>query len=69
MLSNLLDWFENKVAEISLKVDSMFSKKYDYKYEEMTKDELEEIGRIYGIELDKRYKKEALIKRLKELDK
>ena len=69
MLSNLLDWFENKVAEISLKVDSMFSKKYNYKYEEMTKDELEEIGRIYGIELDKRYKKEALIKRLKELDK
>lgn len=69
MLNNLLDWFENKVAEISLKVDSMFSKKYDYKYEEMTKDELEEIGRIYGIELDKRYKKEALIKRLKELDK
>ena len=69
MLSNLLDWFENIVAKISLKVDSMFSKKYDYKYEEMTKDELEEIGRIYGIELDKRYKKEALIKRLKELDK
>ena len=69
MLSNLLDWFENKVAELSLKVDSMFSKKYNYKYEEMTKDELEEIGRIYGIELDKRYKKEALIKRLKELDK
>ncbi len=68
MLSNLLDWFENKVAEISLKVDSMFSKKYDYKYEEMTKDELEEIGRMYGIELDKRYKKEDLIKRLKELD-
>ena len=69
MLNNLLDWFKNKVAKISLKVDSMFSKKYDYKYEEMTKDELEEIGRIYGIELDKRYKKEALIKRLKELDK
>ena len=69
MLSNLLDWFNNKVANISLTVDSMFSKKYDYKYEEMTKDELEEIGRIYGIELDKRYKKEALIKRLKELDK
>ena len=68
MLSNLLDWFENKVAEISLKVDSIFSKKYDYKYEEMTKDELEEIGRMYGIELDKRYKKEDLIKRLKELD-
>lgn len=69
MLNNLLDWFKNKVANISLTVDSMFSKKYDYKYEEMTKDELEEIGRIYGIELDKRYKKEALIKRLKELDK
>ena len=69
MLSNLLDWFNNKVANISLTVDSMFSKRYDYKYEEMTKDELEEIGRIYGIELDKRYKKEALIKRLKELDK
>ena len=68
MLSNLLDWFENKVAKISLKVDSMFSKKYDYKYEEMTKDELEEIGRLYGIELDKRYKKETLIKKLKELD-
>ena len=53
MLSNLLDWFENKVAEISLKVDSMFSKKYNYKYEEMTKDELEDFGRIYGLELDK----------------
>ena len=68
MLSNLLDWFENKVAEISLKVDSMFSKKYNYKYEEMTKDELEDIGRIYGLELDKRLKKETLIKKLRELD-
>ena len=69
MLSNLLDWFENKVAKISLKVDSMFSKKYDYKYEEMSKDELEELGRQCGIELDKRLKKETLIKQLKELDK
>ena len=36
---------------------------------EMSKDELEEIGRLYGIELDKRLKKETLIKQLKELDK
>ena len=69
MLNKFLDWFDNKVAEVSLKVESMFSKKYDYKYEDMTKDELEEIGRLYGIELDKRYKKETLIKKLKELDK
>ena len=68
MLNKFLDWFDNKVAEVSLKVESMFSKKYDYKYEDMTKDELEEIGRLYGIELDKRYKKETLIKKLKELD-
>ena len=26
----------------------------------LTKDELEEIGRIYGIELDKRYKKDKI---------
>jgi len=69
MLLDLLDWFDNKVAELSLKIESMFSKKYDYKYEDMTKDELEEIGRLYGIELDKRLKKETLIKKLKELDK
>ena len=68
MLNKFLDWFDNKVAEVSLKVESMFSKKYDYKYEDMTKNELEEIGRLYGIELDKRYKKETLIKKLKELD-
>ena len=68
MLNNLLDWFKNKVANISLTVDSMFSKKYNYKYEEMTKDELEDIGRIYGLELDKRLKKETLIKKLRELD-
>ncbi len=68
MLNKFLDWFDNKVAEVSLKVEGMFSKKYDYKYEDMTKDELEEIGRLYGIELDKRYKKETLIKKLKELD-
>ena len=68
-LSTLADWFDNKIAAISLKAESLFKKKYDYKYEDMTKDELEEIGRLYGIELDKRYKKETLIKKLKELDK
>ena len=69
MIDKLLDWFENKTAEINNRISKLFAKKYDYKYEEMSKDELEEIGRIYGIELDKRYKKEALVKRLKELDK
>ena len=67
-LSTLADWFDNKIAAISLKAERLFKKKYDYKYEDMTKDELEEIGRLYGIELDKRYKKETLIKKLKELD-
>ena len=35
----------------------------------MSKDELEELGRQNGIELDKRFKKETLIQQLKELDK
>jgi hypothetical protein len=69
MIDKLFDWFENKTAELHNRIDKLFSKKYDYKYEELSKDELEEIGRLYGVELDKRLKKETLIKKLKELDK
>jgi len=33
--------------------------------DEMTKDELESYGRQHGIELDRRYKKETLVERMK----
>jgi hypothetical protein len=69
MLNNILDWFEDKTAELYNNIDKIFAKRYDYEYEKMSKDELEELGRQCGIELDKRFKKETLIKRLKELDK
>lgn len=69
MLNNILDWFEDKTAELYNNIDKMFKKDYDYEYEKMSKDELEELGRQCGIELDKRFKKETLIKKLKELDK
>lgn len=65
----MFDWFENKFAELYNGIDKIFSKRYDYEYEKMSKDELEELGRQNGIELDKRFKKETLIKQLKELDK
>lgn len=38
----------------------------DLEYEEMTKKELEEIGREHGIELDRREKKSSLIDQLKD---
>tara|TARA_Y100000004_G_scaffold107594_1_gene120673 strand:- start:379 stop:588 length:210 start_codon:yes stop_codon:yes gene_type:complete len=69
MLNNIFDWFENKTAELYNNIDKIFKKDYDYEYEKMSKDELEEIGRQNGIELDKRFKKETLIEQLKELDK
>tara|TARA_Y100000004_G_scaffold183177_1_gene230704 strand:- start:423 stop:632 length:210 start_codon:yes stop_codon:yes gene_type:complete len=69
MLGDLLDWFENKTAELYNNIDKIFKKDYDYEYEKMSKDELEELGRQNGIELDKRFKKETLIQQLKELDK
>ena len=65
----MFDWFENKFAELYNGIDKIFKKSYDYEYEKMSKDELEELGRQNGIELDKRFKKETLIKQLKELDK
>jgi len=65
----MFDWFENKLAELYNGIDKIFKKSYDYEYEKMSKDELEELGRQNGIELDKRFKKETLIKQLKELDK
>jgi hypothetical protein len=65
----MFDWFENKLAELYNGIDKIFKKSYDYEYEKMSKDELEELGRQHGIELDKRFKKETLIKQLKELDK
>jgi hypothetical protein len=64
----MFDWFENKLTELYNNIDKIFKKGYNYNYEDMTKDELEEIGRQNGIELDKRLKKETLIKQLKELD-
>jgi len=36
--------------------------------EEMSKDELEELGRERGVELDKRHSKKKLIAELEELD-
>ena len=36
------------------------------KLDTMTKKELEEHGRKYGIELDRRFKKETLVKQLKK---
>ena len=36
--------------------------------EELSKDELEAIGRERGVELDKRHSKKTLIKELKELE-
>tara|TARA_Y100000992_G_scaffold128591_1_gene84606 strand:+ start:1389 stop:1586 length:198 start_codon:yes stop_codon:yes gene_type:complete len=65
----MFDWFENKFAELYNGIDKIFKKSYDYEYEKMSKDELEELGRQNGIELDKRFKKETLIQQLKELDK
>jgi len=65
----MFDWFENKLAELYNGIDKIFKKSYDYEYEKMSKDELEELGRQNGIELDKRFKKETLVKQLKELDK
>tara|TARA_B100000524_G_C23385378_1_gene274760 strand:- start:188 stop:385 length:198 start_codon:yes stop_codon:yes gene_type:complete len=65
----MFDWFENKLAELYNGIDKIFKKSYDYEYEKMSKDELEELGRQNGIELDKRFKKETLIQQLKELDK
>ena len=56
----MFDWLEKTFNQLFVK---------SYNYEEMSKDELEEIGRKKGIELDKRLKKETLIKQLKELDK
>ena len=38
----------------------------DLEYEEMTKLELEEVGREHGIELDRREKKSSLIDKLKD---
>ena len=38
----------------------------DLEYEEMSKLELEEIGREHGIELDRREKKSSLIDKLKD---
>ena len=69
MIDKLIDWLDLQVAKVHNNIDKLFSKKYDYKYEEMSKDELEELGRQCGIELDKRFKKETLSKKLKELDK
>ena len=69
MIDKLIDWLDLQVAKVHNNIDKLFTKKYDYKYEEMSKDELEELGRQCGIELDKRFKKETLIKKLKELDK
>ncbi len=68
MLNNVFDWFELKTAEVFNNIDKLFAKRYDYKYEEMSKDELEELGRELGLELDKRFKKETLIRQLKEFD-
>jgi len=68
MLNNVFDWFELKTAEVFNNIDKLFAKRYDYKYEEMSKDELEELGRELGLELDRRFKKETLIRQLKEFD-
>jgi len=43
-------------------------KEEDPVLEEMTKDELEELGRKRGVELDKRHSKKTLIKELEELE-
>lgn len=68
MLNNVFDWFELKTAEVFNNIDKLFAKRYDYKYEEMSKNELEELGRELGLELDRRFKKETLIRQLKEFD-
>jgi hypothetical protein len=68
MLNDIFDWFELKTAELYNNIDKLFAKEYDYGYEEMSKDELEALGRQHGLELDKRLKKETLIKQLKEFD-
>lgn len=60
---------EPEVVEIEEEVHEIIEEDEtveDLEYEEMTKMELEEIGREHGIELDRREKKSSLIDKLKD---
>lgn len=60
---------EPEVVEIEEEVHEIIEEDEtveDLEYEEMTKRELEEVGREHGIELDRREKKSSLIDKLKD---
>ena len=60
---------EPEVVEIEEEVHEIIEEDEtveDLEYEEMTKLELEEVGREHGIELDRREKKSSLIDKLKD---
>ena len=70
-----------KIKEFIAKIKSLFVKKLDVNNDgkldkadikalkEKTKDELEEIGRDLGVELDKRLAKSKLIKEIEKINK
>jgi hypothetical protein len=62
----MFDWFEKKLDEIFQGIDNIFKTEITPPYEAFSKKELEEIGRLYGIELDRRKKKSTLIEELKK---
>ena len=63
----MFDWFAKKLDEVFEGIDNIFKPHKPLDYESMTKLELEELGRLHGIELDRRKKKSTLIEEVKKV--